>query len=65
MKTRTRHEIQPGSLPFSLDDKIFQCTDPETGDVIGEPYSYNDFMQSIEDLSGVNEELMGSNAHKS
>jgi hypothetical protein len=51
--------IIPVALPFSPDDKIFHHTDEETGENIGDPYSYNDFLQSIIDISGVNEELLG------
>jgi len=50
-------EIQmmiPAPLPFSVDKKIFFITDEETGETIGEPYSYNDFIQNIKDISGVN-----------
>jgi len=50
--------IIPTELPFSLDDKIFVDTDDE-GNVLGLPYSYNDFLKNIEDISGVSEDLMG------
>ena len=53
-------EIIPPALPFSLDKKIFQCTDPETGEIIGEKYSYNDWLQEIKNISGVNEDLLGA-----
>jgi hypothetical protein len=32
--------------PYGLDDKIFQPTDDE-GNVIGEPYSYNDHIKRM------------------
>lgn len=44
--------------PFGLDDKIFYVND-EDGNQIGEPYSYNDWMKMITDISGVNRDLMG------
>ncbi len=49
--------IKPPNLPFNLDEKIFNYTDEE-GNIIGEPYSYNDWIQKIIDMSGVNEELL-------
>lgn len=52
------YRITPLPLPFSQDAKIFNCIDDE-GNVIGEPYSYNDWIQKIEDISGINEELLG------
>lgn len=51
--------IDPLPLPFNAYDKIFYCNDAE-GNKIGEPYSYNDFMQQIKDMSGVSPELMGN-----
>lgn len=53
-------EIPELHLAISMDDKIFNCWDDE-GNVIGEPYSYNDWLQMIRDTSGVNEQLMGRN----
>jgi hypothetical protein len=50
-------KIIPPPLPFSLDEKIFVVTDEETGEAIGEPYSYNDFIQTIKDISGINPDL--------
>lgn len=50
--------IIPSPFPFDVNDKIFSCTDDE-GNIIGEPYSYNDFIQEIKDISGINEELLG------
>jgi hypothetical protein len=51
-------EITPCALPYGLDDKIFHCVD-EDGEVIGEAYSYNDWVQEIEDISGVSVDLLG------
>lgn len=51
--------ITPPPLPFSPDDKIFCFSDDVTGEIIGEPYSYNDWIKQIEDLSGINEGLTG------
>lgn len=50
--------IKPQPLPFSLDDKIIQTVDDE-GNVIGDPYSYNDWVALIESISGVNKEFLG------
>ncbi len=50
-------EVLP--LPFNQDDKIFFPIDQETGEIIGDPYSFNDFIQKINDISGINEELLG------
>lgn len=46
-------------LPFNTSDKIFSVTD-ENGNIIGDKYSYDDFIQEIKDISGVNPELLGS-----
>ncbi len=51
-------EIIPCALPFGLDDKIFYNIDEE-GNPIGEPYSYNDSVQLINSISGVNNDLCG------
>lgn len=53
-------EIIPLPLPFDLDDKIFCHIDHETGEILGENYSYNDWMRRIQDISGINDELLGS-----
>jgi hypothetical protein len=50
--------IIPLSLPFDIDDKIFNCVDEETGQVIGEPYSLNDWIDNIKNISGINEGLL-------
>lgn len=50
--------ISPPNPPFGDDDKIFNQTDDE-GNIIGGPYSYNEFVQKLKDVSGVNEDLMG------
>jgi hypothetical protein len=47
-------------LPYNSDDKIFSCVDEETGEIIGEPYSYNDFLNKIENISRINKQLLGS-----
>lgn len=52
--------ITPLPLPFSMDEKIFVPTDEE-GNRIGENYSYNDWLKEIDNISGINEELMGKN----
>lgn len=57
------NDIEPinsleSQLPFGLDDKIFYFHD-EDGNHIGEPYSYNDYLQKLKDISGVNPELCG------
>ena len=44
-------------LPFSMDDKIFMCSDE--GEPIGEPYSYNEWLEMIKDISVVSEDLLG------
>jgi hypothetical protein len=55
-------EIIPPALPFGLDDKIFyDCTEDceENCECSKNPQSFNDFKKRIEDISGVNPELMG------
>lgn len=51
-------QIKPPPLPFNENDKIFNCIDEE-GNIIGDTYSYNDWIQKIKDISGVSEELLG------
>lgn len=51
--------IVPLSLPFNTNDKIFNIVNEETDEIIGEPYSFNDFLQKIHDISGINEDLLG------
>ncbi len=51
--------IIPPPLPFSLNEKLFQSCDDE-GNPIGEKYSYNDFILEIENISGINEDLLGN-----
>lgn len=50
--------ITPLPLPFHPDDKIFQIVDDE-GNIMGEPYSHNDWIAMVESISGINEELLG------
>jgi hypothetical protein len=50
--------INPPPLPFDPDKKIFFQTDDE-GNVIGAPYSYNEWVQRLNDISGVDEEMLG------
>jgi hypothetical protein len=50
--------IIPLPLPFDPDEKIFKTVDEETDEVL-ETYSYNDWLQKIQDMAGVNEELLG------
>lgn len=45
-------------LPYKLDAKIFHNFD-EDGNIIGEPFSYNDMIKEIENISGVNIDLLG------
>lgn len=52
-------EIVPPNSPYSVDDKMFYSTDPETGESLGPPYSLNDFYDEIEKMSGINEDLLG------
>lgn len=56
-------KITPLPLPFDENEKIFNFTDDE-GNLIGEPYSYNDWLKMITDISGVSEDLMGESVHK-
>ena len=46
-------------LPFDPNEKIFNYIDEETGEILGPPYSYNDFIDKINNISGINEELIG------
>lgn len=50
--------IIPPSLPFGLDDKIFHHINEDSDEEYREPYSLNDFSQSIKDIAGVNPELL-------
>ena len=50
--------ISPIPLPFDADGKIF-CSCDDDGNQIGEKYSYNDFMNEIESISGLSEKLFG------
>lgn len=50
--------IIPPSFPYDLDAKIF-CFHDEEGNPIGEPYSYNDKLKALKDISGINNELLG------
>lgn len=50
--------LTPPPLPFALDDKIFYTTDEE-GEPIGEPWSFNDWKKELDDISGINEDLLG------
>jgi len=43
-------------LPFDPDEKILNDTD-EYGNVLGDPYSYNDFLEKIENISGICKDL--------
>lgn len=36
--------IIPPSLPYGVDDKAFNITDPKTGEVLGHPYSYKELV---------------------
>lgn len=49
--------IIPPALPYGLDDKVFRTVDDEGN--IGEPFSYNDQLKLLDQMSGINEELMG------
>lgn len=50
--------ITPPKCPFNLDDMIFYIKDDE-GNPIGEPYSYNQFIEELHAISGVNEDFLG------
>ena len=52
--------LLPLPLPFNPDAKIFNCVDEETGEIIGEPYSYSDFLKKIDNISVIDEGLLGS-----
>lgn len=52
-------KIVPSALWFDPNEKIFQMIDEETEEAIGDPYSYNDWIQSLMDISGVSEDLLG------
>jgi hypothetical protein len=56
-------EIFPIPLPFSVNEKIFHLCD-EDGNKIGEPFSYNDWLDKFKGISGVNEELVGRKDEK-
>ncbi len=58
MTGKRKKEITPPHLPFSLDEKVFQVYD-EDGEPIGQPHSYNDFIKQINNISGVNPDLLG------
>jgi hypothetical protein len=58
-------ELTPLPLPHNYDEKMFQDCDEETGEPIGELYSYSDWVQRIKDISGINDDLLGSYANKS
>lgn len=49
-------KIVPPKLPFDLNEKIFQNTDDE-GNLIGKPYSYEEWFDEIKSLSGVSKDL--------
>lgn len=50
----------PLQFPYHPDDKVFKYVDEE-GNEIGDPYSYNEWIEKIKSFSCVNEELLGSN----
>ena len=50
--------VHANPLLFDMDAKIFQDCDDE-GFPVGEPYSYNDGLQILKNMSGVNVELLG------
>ncbi len=56
-------EMFPASIgdPIHFDEnaKIYCEVDENTGEVLGEPYSFKDWLDRIKNISGVNEELMG------
>lgn len=57
MEDKQYLEIEPLPLPFGLDDKIFGCGCEEECDC---PLtSYNDFLNNIKNISGINPELLG------
>lgn len=56
MNDEELEKINPPTLPYGLDEKIFHDTD-EDGNTIEPPYSYNDFLERIKNISGVNSDL--------
>lgn len=57
-------KILPPMLPFNFEDKIFKsCTEDceDSCECSKNPYSMNDWIKSLTDISGVNPELMGRN----
>lgn len=53
-------QIKPFSNPFDENEKIFHFFDPEREEYIGEPYSYNEALEFIKNISGLNNELLGN-----
>ena len=58
--TEEIERIIPPELPFKLDEKIFTIYYDDE-EQIGEAYSYNDLLKLQNDISGINEELLGKN----
>lgn len=52
-------KITTAPLNFSPNDKIFQTFDEDSGKPIREPYSYNDWIIQIKNISGISEEFLG------
>lgn len=51
-------EIIPCTSPFKTDEKIFFVLDEE-GNISGEKYSLDEWIEIIKNISGINEELLG------
>jgi len=43
-------------LPFDPNEKIFNSVD-EDGKALGDPYSYNDFLEEMKNISGISRDL--------
>jgi hypothetical protein len=56
--------LNPPSFPSDPDEKMFYITAPDTGEQIGEPFSYNDFLDRIGSMAGISENLLGANRRK-
>jgi len=46
-------------LPFDPNEKIFHMIDEETEESIGDAYSYNDWIEILMDISGIDKDLLG------
>lgn len=60
MKNQEIMEITPPPLCFDENAKIFFTVDEDTGEVL-ENYSFNEWLEKIKNISGINEDLIGKN----